>query len=370
MAFLLIPPDSSETLSTLLDPATGAVVSQTAFPSCEQAARSPNGVYCVQSVEEVATVDRVTSIVLLDCEFGVIYDSPDLVDDMVAVDPDAEGYVYAPVVFANGVFYVSRVEALGLVATSIKTITEAGVIGPDEWTLPFGSSESYLMSAMAIAPDGTTLYYSTGLPHIVTPTIRRYDLNTSTPGTAFFTDATATARLAPDMFALADGSVLFSYTPNVSDITAWVVQQRAADGTLVRSFTMGTTRSAGILPPRFTISPDETSIWMMTFPAIGGGMTRIQQYRISDGVQLTDYTIANADSDPNGPSESCPILYLETLCPEEPEPEPEVCIPERASAACWGDDAPTAACVDPHTPTSGACWSDHDINTLTVRLNG
>jgi len=288
---LLIGNDAAGFPLTGLD-GTGAGALQTRpFPAGETACMLPSGM----SLWEDGS----------DLEHLYLYDATLTLLASPAWSRDSD----APAISSNGAdtFYVADSRSLG---AQIRTVSDAGVMGPTTWTVP-----EHNVYALSISPDETIAYYRTAA--LGDGPLQRYNLTTSTP-MSDLAAAIPGARAAGELLTLGDGTTLVGYRVTGTDY----VTHYAADGSTLQTIAMP---GADMQINRLTLALNAASFWVWLWgTGPNSGIDTFVQIRVSDGVTLETVTSPQYASGVfTGPITSLDVPFGHPLsCPFVPPPPP------------------------------------------------
>lgn len=292
----------------------------------EEADVLPSGIFAILNDDEPTEADAV-----------VIYSAQMAEIARVALFPNEAG-INSIRSDGNHTFYVSH-RKTGEAFTTVKTVSDAGVTGPNTWVLP--------TIATTIAPNraGTILYYSDGAQGGPTggasSAIKRWDL-VNNVALSDLVAAVATHYVGADLFVMADGNILALYGDDGAEDYFARIMNTA--GATIRDIPFALFASPLQAGPRMALgSDDPESFWIWATSSIGSGefMSRFVHIRTSDGATLITIDrpvaeegvgVAGAGNDPDipvfGNSFSCPFLILrQALTPllqPAPLPSPQI----------------------------------------------
>jgi hypothetical protein len=158
-------------------------------------------------------------------------------------------------------------------------MTTAGVLSGVLWNIPATAIQS-----LAVNLNSTILYYvelAYGSP------VYAYDLIGSVPLSNLAAGITDYLPL-PDMFVLADGSILVSYVRNVGTNPACVVKRYSAAGATLNTYNFNFSSTTTV---RLACGIDDPiSFWVKRH--IAGGQATYYHILASDGSEISSFTIA------------------------------------------------------------------------------
>lgn len=193
---------------------------------------------------------------------------------------------------------------------TVRTISDAGVIGGTTWVL---GTNSRSLKGLATNPAATVAYYY----QAANSAVHRWDLALDIAMADLVADVAGYGSQKDGICVLADGTILVSYIDQSNPRNDEV---RAYDdaGTLLNTHTLPTGSS---LDRCATATDDPTSFWVWSFP--NSSTARFERLRTTDFVVLEtlDVTLFNqgvSEETPNpdperfGVSNSCPLIVLRT----------------------------------------------------------
>jgi hypothetical protein len=320
---LVVPPDYSASLLAVIDPVTQTMTQQYACKSAEQGAWIPAARKFLLPSEDSS--QQISEYALYDDAFANTLNDTSL----VVTDPQE----FSPVTHNRvDTFYVLRSSySWGSFPPTVKTIDINGVVGGTTWTLPNPNDQFY--ESVALSVDGSILYYGDRPSvNVNVAAIHRYNLNTSTALSDLFVGGTPNS-VGQDLIVLADDSVLFPYRTGLVNSGPWFVKRYAANGTLLNTYTVGTSVRGNVVCPRICVEDDELSLWVMSFPNLDANSnpypSRFTKFDIATAAQLDQFDIPNFLAGPffgyrqdntGSPSQSCPLFWMEDA--EEPVAPP------------------------------------------------
>lgn len=194
-------------------------------------------------------------------------------------------------------FYVAS--ALAAAPAIINTVSVAGVVGMDSWTLPANSAG---MHSMGVTRDGATLYYATQVNN--TP-VYAYDLPGDAAAADFLAAPGANLRWERDIWVLASGDVLI--VQRNTNTNALAVKHYDDSGSLLFTYPISGTFASN---PRMGLASDDSYFWIMSFPS--AGVSRFQKFTMGNIVGATPIDVPQNDAAGEGPlfgpAQSCPLL--------------------------------------------------------------
>lgn len=294
---LLISNDTPNFPTAILDPTDGSILRVLGLPSFECADILPDGTMAVMAEEATADL-YATAVKLYDASLTLIKSVTSII--RASQDPVSP-------IRSNGsdTFYVaSAINSSTQVVVS--TLNAAGDVGATTWTLPTNGNR---IQAMAPSRDDAILYYGGSADSA----IHRYDLVNSEALTDLVADIGSNARIGRDMYVLADGSLLVVFYTGIS--TVEVRRYDTADGTLLNTYTLGTTLGSS---PRIALGLDDPDTFRaMTFPTGTGNdaTNKFQLFDVETEAVLSWFEVPQKNAAVNwnvlfGPSQSCPLLVL------------------------------------------------------------
>lgn len=226
-------------------------------------------------------------------------------------------------------FYVSARDDTN--PAKVNIISDTGVVSGTSYTL---AASSVKISAMALNPAVTKLYYST-----LTSGDGIYVFDLGALITTTFVAGVAKDRHGFDLLVLSTGDVLTPYSPDQT-ANPVVNQVRRYDptGALLSTYVLGPASIfyGSIIPRIWQALDDPNSFWVVDWPTLG--FARIQNIKVSDGsvlagpfsVPLKDAVSISAPT--FGPAQTCPYFLLRG--PLAPRRFGAV----TSCANCWNED--------------------------------
>lgn len=288
---LLILNDSTGYPAAVLNASDGAIVRMLALPAAEQADTLPDGSLCIAVEDPSGATFAAVSVNVYDNNLT-------LIGSTTALTPPGDSNL-APV-RSDGAhtFYVANSnQGLG-------TITDAGVVTPNAWTLP---SNANGISCGTPNRAGSMYYYGS---RVFNPAVvHAFDLLTSSAAADLYTGGSR-SFLGSDLAVLATGDILIMIRPTDSTFD-WNVLRVSPAGSVVATYDIGLSDQSD---PRLALGLDDPlTFWTMTFDSVAH-TSRLQQFDVTSGATLVDYTVTyTGPGDGNrlfGPSQSCPLLLL------------------------------------------------------------
>src|SRR5262245_50572652 len=167
--------------------------------------------------------------------------------------------------------------------TQVHTLTTTGTLSGVLWTLP-----TTPLQALAVNQASTILYYA-ALAY--DSPIYAYDLSGSAPLANLAAGLTG-YLVMPDLFVLADGSILAAYVRNATTNPACVVKRYSAAGATLNTYNYNFASTTTV---RLACAMDDpTSFWLKRHRT--GGQVTYYHIRVSDGIELSSATGAEFDS--------------------------------------------------------------------------
>jgi len=179
---------------------------------------------------------------------------------------------------------------------------------------------------------------------------------------------------------LSDDSILLLFRPAsalLGEPQTWELRRYADDGTLLQTIPAGSYPDGAVnAPPRFVVTDDEASVWLMGILTVASptGIQQFRNFRLSDGVELDAFQVPNVSGslDPDTPgavSFCCPLMFLARSCDDTSVDEDE-CEPTAPTIGCWTPGTPSVSCAEGFSgPPRAGCWgSSFSVDALRVGL--
>jgi hypothetical protein len=196
--------------------------------------------------------------------------------------------------------------------SQLHTLTPTGTLSGVLWTVPVTP-----LQALAVNPANTILYYAA---YASASPIYAYDLVGAAP-LANLAAGLTDYLVMPDLFVLADGSILAAYVRNVTTNPACVVKRYSAAGATLNTYNFNFASTTTVRLACALDDPD--SFWLKRHRT--GGQVTYYHLRVSDGAELSSATGAEFNSGVSsynfpldgavhyGNAASCPFWILEAL---------------------------------------------------------
>lgn len=252
-------------------------------------------------------------------------------------------------------FYLGR--TLASVSSEIYTLSLTGTLSGVLWTLPVNP-----LQALAVNLTDTILYYAAyadGSP------IYAYDLVGDAP-LANLAAGVSGYLVMPDLFVLADGSILAAYVRLVATNPSCVVKRYSAAGATLNTypFDFASTSTVRLACAR----EDPNSFWLKRHRT--GGQVTYYHLRVSDGAELSSATGAEFDHGVSsynfplddaahyGNAASCPFWIIEHTDGNGGG--------NGGNGGGGGGGGEPTMCLT--GPPQAACWAPHDLAVLQIGL--
>lgn len=283
-----------------LDPTTAAVQRfVTPFPNGEYGAILPTGELCVEDkYDDTVSVYPAggTGTLVGTVSLGSAHPSqPSVVIGSNRTDT----------------FYLGK--SLASTSSEVYTLTPAGTLSALLWTLP-----TTPLQALAVNLTDTVLYYA---QYASAAPIAAYDLVGNAPLADLAAGLTGYIVM-PDLFVLADGSILAGYGRDSTTNPSFVVKRYSAAGATLNTYSYNWAQ-ANVTVRLACALDDPDSFWLKRHRT--GGQVTYYHIRVSDGAELSSATGAEFNSGVSsynfaldgavhyGNAASCPFWILESL---------------------------------------------------------